>query len=62
MSTDQLVTIGAVIVGILIVIRFILRIIGSRMEYKQIQKNMEQMMKDKGLSYGNQDKHRDQRS
>ena len=62
MSTDQLVTIGAVIVGILIVIRFILRIIGSHMEYKQIQKNMEQMMKDKGLSYGNKDEHRDKRS
>ena len=57
MSTDQLVTIGAVIVGILIVIRFILRIAGSRMEYKQIQKNMEQFK-----SNGNKDEHRDQRS
>lgn len=57
MSTDQLVTIGAVIVGILIVIRFILRIIGSRMEYKQIQKNMEQFKNN-----GYKDEHRDQRS
>ena len=57
MSTDQLVTIGAVIVGILIVIRFILRIIGSRIKYKQIQKNMEQFKNN-----GYKDEHRDQRS
>ena len=50
------------LLGILIVIRLILRVIRSRMEYKQIQKNMEQMMKDKGLSYGNKDEHRDKRS
>jgi hypothetical protein len=62
MSTDQFVDICAVILGIMIVIRLVLRVIRSRMEYKQIQKNMEQMMKDKGLSYGNKDEHRDQRS
>ena len=58
MTTDQLVTIGAVLLGILIVIRLILRVIRSRMEYKQIQKNMEQFKRDNGY----QDEHRDQRS
>ena len=57
MTTDQLVTIGAVLLGILIVIRLILRVIRSHMEYKQIQKNME-----KFKSNGNKDEHRDQRS
>lgn len=55
MTTDQLVTIGAVLLGILIVIRLILKVIRSRMEYKQIQKNMEKFKRDNGY----QDKHRD---
>lgn len=58
MTTDQLVTVGAVLLGILIVIRVILRVIRSRMEYKQIQKNMEQFKRDNGY----QDEHRDKRS
>ena len=58
MSTDKFVDICAVILGIMIVIRLILRMIRSRREYKQIQKNMEQFMRNNGY----QDEHRDQRS
>lgn len=58
MSTDQLVTIGAVLLGILIVIRLILRVIRSHMEYKQIQSTLNRFMKNNGY----QDEHRDKRS
>ncbi len=58
MTTDQIVDIFAVILGIMIVIRLVLRVIRSRMEYKQIQKNMEQFKRDNGY----QDEHRDKRS
>lgn len=58
MSTDLGVTIAAVILGVIVVIRIILRIIGSHMEYKRIQKNMEHFKE----RYGNENKHRDKRS
>ena len=62
MTTDQIVDIFAVILGIMIVIRLVLRIIRSRLEYKQIQRNMDQFMKDNGLKNGNKDEHRNKRS
>lgn len=55
MSTDLGVTIAAVILGVIVVIRIILRIIGSHMEYKRIQKNMEHFKE----RYGNENEHRD---
>lgn len=62
MTTDQIVDIFAVILGIMVVIRLVLRIIRSRLEYKQIQRNMDQFMKDNGLNNGNKDEHRNKRS
>lgn len=60
--TDQFLNVCAVLLGILIVIRLILRIIASHMEYKKIQRHMDKFMKDNGLNNGNKDEHRDQRS
>lgn len=61
MSTDQAVTIAAILLGIFIIVRIILRIIAGHMQYKQIQANMKKFKKDH-VSNGNKDEHRNQRS